>query len=117
MEDWLNDTTVDGFLGNLRDPDKFIVTDSVWDATMDDTALGSITRPNGTSTVTDAVGLLNYYEYQTSYTGTTWRSGYLGNVLSWWTILPVILPRFVSHIIMAMKCIIAPVVHTAYVHL
>ena len=36
----------DGFLGNLRDYENFIVTDSVWDATLDATALGSITRPN-----------------------------------------------------------------------
>ena len=67
MEMWLNDTTADGFLGNLRDPDKFIVTDAVWDATMDDRELGSIERPNGTTTVTAPVGLLNMYEYQTSY--------------------------------------------------
>ena len=33
MEEWLNDTSVDGFLGNLRDVDKFIVTDSKWNAT------------------------------------------------------------------------------------
>ena len=32
MEDWLNDTSVDGFLGNLRDYENFIVTDAVWDA-------------------------------------------------------------------------------------
>ena len=88
MEDWLNDTTVDGFLGNLRDPDKFIVTDSVWDATIASTALGSITRPNKTTTVTDAVGLLNMYEYQTSYTGTTYENGYLNNRLHWWTLTP-----------------------------
>ena len=88
MEDWLNDTTVDGFLGNLRDYDNFIVTDSVWDATMDATDLGSITRPNGTTTVTDAVGLLNMYEYQSSYTGTTYSNGYLNNVLWWWTLTP-----------------------------
>src|SRR5699024_10300513 len=62
MEDWLNDTTVDGFLGNLRDYENFIVTDAKWDATLDATSLGSITRPNGTTTVTDAVGLLNMYE-------------------------------------------------------
>ena len=88
MEDWLNDTTVDGFLGNLRDPDKFIVTDSVWDATIASTALGSITRPNKITTVTDAVGLLNMYEYQTSYTGTTYENGYLNNRLQWWTLTP-----------------------------
>ena len=88
MEDWLNDTTVDGFLGNLRDYENFIVTDSVWDATLDATSLGSITRPNGTTTVTDAVGLLNMYEYQSSYTGTTYSNGYLNNVLWWWTLTP-----------------------------
>ncbi len=86
MKEWLNDTSVDGFLGNLRDPDKFIVTDSVWDATMDDRDLGSITRPNATTTVTDAVGLLNMYEYQSSNNGGT--NGYLNNGLQWWTLTP-----------------------------
>ena len=86
MEDWLNDTTVDGFLGNLRDYENFIVTDSVWDATMDATDLGSITRPNGTTTVTAPVGLLNMYEYQSSNNGGT--NGYLNNGLYWWTLTP-----------------------------
>ena len=84
MEEWLNDTTVDGFLGNLREPEKFIVMDATWDATLDATSLGSITRPNGTTTVTDAVGLLNMYEYQSSNNGET--NGYLNNGLWWWTL-------------------------------
>ena len=88
MEDWLNDTTVDGFLGNLRDPGKFIVMDATWDATMDSTTSGSITRPNKTTTVTSPVGLLNYYEYATSYRGTTSSKGYLNNGLYWWTLTP-----------------------------
>ena len=88
MEDWLNDTSVDGFLGNLRDYENFIVTDSVWDATLDATALGSITRPNGKTTVTAPVGLLNMYEYQESFRGTTYGNGYLNNGLSWWTLTP-----------------------------
>ncbi len=86
MEDWLNDTSVDGFLGNLRDYENFIVTDAVWDATLDATSLGSITRPNGEETVTDAVGLLNMYEYQSSNNGGT--NGYLNNGLHWWTLTP-----------------------------
>ena len=89
MEDWLNDTTVDGFLGNLRDYENFIVTDAKWNATLDATDLGSITRPRDDGTVvTDAVGLLNIYEYQTSYTGTTYSNGYLNNGLYWWTLTP-----------------------------
>ncbi len=88
MEEWLNDTSVDGFLGNLRNYGDFIVTDAVWDATLDATSLGSITRPNGEATVTDAVGLLNIYEYQSSYTGTTYSNGYLNNGLDWWTLTP-----------------------------
>ena len=86
MEDWLNDTSVDGFLGNLRDYEDFIVTDAVWDATLDATSLGSITRPNGTTTVTASVGLLNMYEYQSSNNGDT--NGYLNNGLIWWTLTP-----------------------------
>ena len=88
MEDWLNDTSVDGFLGNLRDYENFIVTDAKWNATLDATALGSITRPNGKTTVTAPVGLLNMYEYQTSYIGTTYGNGYLNNGLYWWTLTP-----------------------------
>ena len=80
MEDWLNDTSADGFLGNLRDYENFIVTDAKWNATMDDRDLGSITRPSDSGTVvTDAVGLLNMYEYQSSNNGST--NGYLNNGL------------------------------------
>ena len=87
MEDWLNDTTVDGFLGNLRDYENFIVTDATWDATLDATSLGSITRPSDSGTVvTDAVGLLNMYEYQSSNNGSI--NGYLNNGLYWWTLTP-----------------------------
>ena len=87
MEDWLNDTSVDGFLGNLRDYENFIVTDAKWNATLDATDLGSITRPRDDGTVvTDAVGLLNMYEYQSSNNGST--NGYLNNGLWWWTLTP-----------------------------
>ena len=89
MEEWLNDTTVDGFLGNLREPDKFIVMDAKWNATENDTNIGNITRPSNEGTIiTSAVGLLNMYEYQTSYRGTTLSNGYLNNGLSWWTLTP-----------------------------
>ena len=89
MEDWLNDTSVDGFLGNLRDYENFIVTDAKWNATEDATSLGSITRPSDDGTVvTNSVGLLNMYEYQSSYHGTTYSNGYLNNGLYWWTLTP-----------------------------
>ena len=95
MEDWLNDTSVDGFLGNLRDYENFIVTDATWDATMDSASLGSIERPNGTTTVNKAVGLLNMYEYQMASEGNMEESeigiisnGYLNNGLIWWTLTP-----------------------------
>ena len=87
MEDWLNDTSVDGFLENLRDYENFIVTDAKWNATLDATSLGSITRPSDSGTiVTDAVGLLNMYEYHSSNNGGT--NGYLNNGLYWWTLTP-----------------------------
>ena len=87
MEEWLNDTTIDGFLGNLRNYENFIVTDAKWDATMDATELGSITRPSDSGTiVTDAVGLLNMYEYQSSNNEEI--DGYLNNELYWWTLTP-----------------------------
>ena len=84
MEQWLNDTSVDGFLGNLREPDKFIKTDSVWNATM----TTETTKPAKTTMVTDAVGLLNMYEYTMSYKNATAEIGYLNNGLYWWTLTP-----------------------------
>ncbi len=84
MEQWLNDTSVDGFLGNLREPDKFIKTDSVWNATLTTTT----TKPEKTTMVTDAVGLLNIYEYTMSYKNATSSTGYLNNGLYWWTLIP-----------------------------
>ena len=87
MESWLNDTSVDGFLGNLRESEKYIVMEAKWNATMDDRELGSITRPSDDGTIVeDAVGLLNVYEYQSSNNGGT--NGYLNNGLQWWTLTP-----------------------------
>ena len=82
---WLNDTSVDGFLGNLRDYESFIKTDSVWNATQ----ISSTTKPPETTLVTAAVGLINMYEYTMSYTGTDYYNGYLNNGLNWWTLTPV----------------------------
>ena len=88
LREWLNDTSVDGFLGNLRNSDDFIVSNSIWDATPTGNTLGSITRPNGTSTVTNAVGAINTYEYQSSYHRTDYVKSYLNNGLFWSTITP-----------------------------
>ena len=38
--------------------------------------------------VTDAVGLLNDYEYTMSYKNSTYLTGYLNNGLYWWTLTP-----------------------------
>ncbi len=81
MESWLNDTTIDGFLYNLREPDKFIKMDSKWNASMVvDGKLPS--EEEGGTIVEDTVGLLNVYEY--NMTGGS--NGYLNNNLYWWTI-------------------------------
>ena len=95
MEQWLNDTSVDGFLGNLREPNKFIKTDSVWNATM----TTETTKPEKTTMVTDAVGLLNIYEYTMSYKNAAYPTGYLNNGLVWWALTPqsISLVRNVSY--------------------
>ncbi|CDE74453.1 unknown [Clostridium sp. CAG:451] len=84
MEQWLNDTSVDGFLGNLREPEKFIKTGSVWNATM----TTKTTKPAKTTMVTDAVGLLNVYEYTMSSKNVTSSNEYLSNGLDWFTLTP-----------------------------
>lgn len=80
MEEWLNDTTVDGFLGNLRSPEKFIKMDSEW---YDQETDGTV-KPTGTATI-DAVGLLNYYEATTGNGGSN-AASYLNNGLNWCTL-------------------------------
>ena len=84
MEMWLNDTSVDGFLGNLRNPEAFIKMDSKWNASeMSDTSKPPSESEGGTILVA-AVGLLNIYEY--NMTGLS--NGYLNNGLYWWTLTP-----------------------------
>ena len=85
MEQWLNDTSVDGFLGNLREPEKFIKMDSVLNTTM---TTGIATKPEKTNLVTSTVGLLSAYEYAMSYKNTTSENGYLNNALYSYTISP-----------------------------
>ena len=88
MEEWLNDTSEDGFLGNLRDYQSFIVTDAKWNAsTMTDASKPSNEEDGGTI-VEDAVGLLNYYEYTTSYNETHITRGYLNNGTTSFLITP-----------------------------
>ena len=82
MEEWLNDITVDGFLGNLRDYENFIVTDAKWNDISENRNIGEITRADNTTVVSSSVGLLNIYEYQSCGS----ISSYLNNGLSWWTI-------------------------------
>ena len=79
VEQWLNDTTVDGFLGNLREPEKFIKTDSVWNATM----TTEITKPAKTTMIKDTVGLINLYEYIMTTRKANTLTGYLKNNLIW----------------------------------
>ena len=77
MQEWLNDTTADGFLGNLREPEKFIKMDSKWNAT----AMTDVSKPPKTTIVESPVGLINLYEYTMSYDKTTYKNGYLNNNL------------------------------------
>ena len=88
IRSWLNDTSEDGFLGNLRDYNNFIETDSVWNATAilqsENTA-----KPPKTTLITDSVGLISSYEYAMTYKGATPETGYLNDGLNWWTINPM----------------------------
>lgn len=68
---WLNDTSVDGFLGNLREPEKFIKMDSKWNSTLIPLDVNNmpidepiiISKPAKTTITEAPVGLLNIYEY------------------------------------------------------
>ena len=88
MEEWLNDTSVDGFLYNLREPEKFIKMDSKWNASMMSDNSKPPSEEEGGTIVEDAVGLLNNYEYTMSYKGTSAMYSYLENGLYWHFLTP-----------------------------
>jgi len=85
-DQWLNQE----FLPTLHDYQNYLVENSTWDATVDssDTPI----RPNGTTIVKRTVGLLNAYEYFTTYNHSegkaTMETGYLNNGTYWWLITP-----------------------------
>jgi len=85
MDQWLNQE----FLPTLHDYEDYLVVNSVWDATL---TTSSSTKPAGTTTVERAVGLLNVYEYYTTYAQSggvaTYDTGYLVNGAFWWLITP-----------------------------
>ena len=84
VEEWLNDTSVDGFLYNLRDYERFIKLDSKWNATM----MSDTSKPPETTIVEDAVGLLNIYEYAMTCNNNSYVNSYLFTSLEWWTLTP-----------------------------
>ena len=88
MEMWLNDTTVDGFLGNLRSPEKFIKMDSKWNASMMSDSTKPPSEEEGGTIVEGAIGLLNLYEATAGQGGNT-AASYLNNGLVWWTLTPI----------------------------
>lgn len=55
----MNDTSVDGFLGNLREPEKFLKMDSLWNASI----ANNMEKPQETIMLSHPVGVLNRYEY------------------------------------------------------
>ena len=81
MEQWLNDTSVDGFLGNLREVDKFIKKDSVLNATI---VANMSDNPEKTTMLVAPVGLLNVYEY----VKTGKNVGYLDINSNWGVLTP-----------------------------
>jgi len=78
------------FLPTLHDYEDYLITDSVWDATADGSAAPM--RPNGRVKVKRPVGLLNVYEFYTTYNNSdgiaTYETGYLNNAGYWWLMTP-----------------------------
>ncbi len=81
IKTWLNDTSSSGFLGSLTKYQNFIVTHNTWyiDISLDNA------RPEGTS-VTSDVGLLNNYEFASSFKDAGTENSYLLNNSEWWTL-------------------------------
>ena len=83
VDQWLSQE----FLPTLNNYEDYLVINSIWDATADSS--NKPARPNGTTTVERTVGLLNAYEYYTTYAQagglTTPFTGYLNNTDNNWT--------------------------------
>lgn len=75
VDQWLNQE----FLPTLHDYEDYLVVDSIWDSTA--VSMDTPSRPQATTTTTRAVGLLNAYEYYTTYNKSdglaTSETGYL----------------------------------------
>ncbi len=86
MDQWLNQE----FLPTLHDYQDYLVVDSTWDATLDNSTTPS--RPAGTTQVSRTVGLLNAYEYYTTYNNSdnlaTSNTVYLNNSVDWHLMTP-----------------------------
>ena len=77
-ESWLNDTSSTGFLGNLRDYESFIQTDSVWNTS---TVTNSSYDLDNTSSVINAIGLINSYDYKMTFNNDTDKDTFLPSSL------------------------------------
>jgi len=86
MDQWLNQE----FLPTLHDYEDYLVVDSIWDATENSSSTPS--RPSYTTSVSRTVGLLNSYEYYTTYNNSDGLAsssiGYLKNGVYWWLMTP-----------------------------
>ncbi len=83
VDQWLNQE----FLPTLHHYEDYLVTNFIWDATGLNTLSVPI-RPNGVTKVERTVGLLNVYEYYTTYNNSEGMAiastGYLNNSTQWW---------------------------------
>ncbi len=85
-DQWLNQE----FLPTLHDYQDYLVVESTWDATLNNS--NDPSRPNKQTVITRTVGLLNAYEYYTTYNKSdglaTYGNGYLHNSTYWRLITP-----------------------------
>ena len=88
--DYVKQWLTQDFLPTLYHYENYLVTDSVWDSSADSSTTPS--RPAGSSTISQTVGLLNAYEYYTTYAASngkaTAENGYLNRGIYWWLLTP-----------------------------
>ncbi len=86
VDQWLSQE----FLPTLHDYQDYLVSNSIWDVSLDSSDTPS--RPTGTTIINRTVGLLNIYEYYTTHAMSdglaTCATGYLTNGIYWWLINP-----------------------------
>jgi len=91
VDQWLSQE----FLPTLHDYEGYLITNGLWDVSSIN--INNPTRSSSPTEIERVVGLLNSYEYYTTFNNSnglsTYETGYLNNQEYWWLLTPISSPN------------------------